>query len=87
MPIHVKNHKDGTKSINLSCDHCHKPLVKATKYGMFCEDGCGEAQAIEDGKKLEKMCEMLGKACENNTPDDFSSIIDTILTQNKLGIK
>lgn len=64
--------KDGSINveIDMKCTHCGKPLTKATKYGMFCEDGCGEKEAKE---AMIEMMQLSALICpEHGKDDEFS---------------
>lgn len=53
------------KNLKVECE-CGKPITVATKYGMFCEDLCGEEEArkyeglIDD--LTERLCSFFPKA-------------------------
>ena len=37
----------------VTCDYCGKPVVKADKYGMWCEDECGREDSIKALSEVE----------------------------------
>lgn len=39
----INENSDGTINVNINCS-CGKPIVQSTKYGMYCEDKCGEKE-------------------------------------------
>ena len=43
---------DGTEDLSVTCTTCGKPIVKTTKFGMFCENKCGLKESKKAHKKL-----------------------------------
>lgn len=47
----ISKNIDGTIDVGVNCS-CGKPIVQSNKYGMYCEDKCGEK---DDKKAFEKV--------------------------------
>lgn len=54
----ITENPNGTIDIDLTCKICGKPIVQSTKYGMYCEDKCGENK---DKEAYSKIMNILGK--------------------------
>lgn len=52
-----------TRDLSVFCD-CGKPIVTSDVYGMFCEDGCGRKEAVEEFKMIIPMIEEMAKECK-----------------------
>ena len=48
----ISENADGTIDIGVNCS-CGKPIVQSNKYGMYCEDKCGEKEDKEAYLKVD----------------------------------
>ena len=66
VKVVVEKLKNGKVNLDVSCDHCGKPLTISTPHGIFCEDRCGEKRALGIEKKLERLLDIL---CDDDEDD------------------
>jgi len=50
---------DCGKHLKVTCAICGKPIAVTKSYGYFCEDMCGEQEAIDADKKLDTIIDRL----------------------------
>lgn len=63
------NNPNGTFSINVKCSKCGKPITVVNKFGMFCENLCGQE---ESKKALNKLRKIFGGLFDNFIPPDIN---------------